>query len=75
MITDYFPVNDVCSYNRSSFSSRRIYSAIAISDPIFVLVYLLARLSESGDSKRLEFHLETAVSSNQLEQAFATVKF
>ena len=59
------------------FLSHRIYSAIfliAISYPIFFLVYLLARLSESG-VKHLEFHLETAVPTNQLKQSFATVKF
>ena len=50
-----FPVNDARSFNRSSLSFRRIYSAIAISDPIFVLVYLLARLSESGDSSAWSF--------------------
>ena len=37
------------------FLFRRIYSAIVISDPIFVLVFLLARLSESGDSSAWSF--------------------
>ena len=55
VITDYSPVNDARSFNHSSFSFRRIYSAIAISDPIFFLVYLLARLSESGDSSAWSF--------------------
>ena len=50
-----FPVNDARSFNRSSLSFRRIYSAIVISDPIFVLVFLLARLSESGDSSAWSF--------------------
>ena len=46
-----------------------------ISALIFVLVYLFARLSESGDSSAQNLRLKALFLFNQLEEDFGTVKF
>ena len=67
----------VRSSERSFFSFSRIKSVIfliAIPDPIFVLVQLFARLSESGDSSAWSFVSKPAFRITNLNKFFS-VKF